>query len=80
MTIGNNEGNETPLNKSMTRSVSKPDWKVACFLAPRQALVFKQKAYLLGDMPKRHVGYALTLGDISGLMNARSRLILLKLN
>ena len=41
MTIGNNEGNETPLNKSMTRSVSKPDWEVACFLAPREALVFK---------------------------------------
>ena len=28
----------TPLNKSMTRSVSKPDFEVACFLAPREGL------------------------------------------
>ena len=34
-------------------------------------------AFLLGDMPKRHVGYALTLGDISGLMIAINRLVLL---
>ena len=31
------------------------------------------KALLLGDMPKRHVGYALTLSAIAGLIIARIR-------
>ena len=35
------------------------------------------KALLLGDMPKRHVGYALTLSGIFGLMIARIGFVLL---
>ena len=38
MIIGNNNEHKTPLNKSMTRSVSKLDFEVACFLAPREGL------------------------------------------
>ena len=36
-----------------------------------------EKAPLLGDMPKRHVGYALTLSGIFGLMIARIGYVLL---
>ena len=42
MIIGNNNEHKTPLNKSMTRSVSKLDFEVACFLAPREAWFSKQ--------------------------------------
>ena len=61
-----------PCTERRLSSTSKCSAFAGLEVAQSQHLHWK-KLYWLGDMPKRHVGYALTLSAIAGLIIARIR-------